>query len=273
MPYIQALDVFSDLLKEKDIRAVIGGHSARGYYAYTAAAIDPERIAGVVYMGCERLFTNDITYVDTSVVASFADDQVYPKILIPFHTQRYVRCPVFYIGATNEGGYAMFNINTFQEKMEQKWTIEYIPNYIHDSKSEKQFIDWQMWVSHIFDGRPITQIHDLSYEEDEKGTFFRARIDTENKIIQVNTWYVYNHDDPYWRNLMWFPVTMKRKQGNLYEGYVNGWLPDAWLVEVKDIAYGFPGYISSLPQDITHKPVKLRNPRHGHDWQPKRKKK
>ena len=72
---------------------------------------------------------------------------------------------------------------------------------------------------------------------------------------------------------MWFPVTMKKKQGNLYEGYVGGWLPDAWLVEVKDIAHGFPGYISSLPQDITHKPVKLRNPRYGHDWRPKQKKK
>lgn len=272
VPYIQALDVFSDLLKEKDIRAVIGGHSARAYYAYTAAAMDPERIAGVVYMGCERLFTNDVTYADTSIVASFSDDQVYPKSLIPFYIQRYVKCPVFYIGVTNEGAYAMFNINKFQEKMKQKWTMEYIPNHIHDARSEKQFIDWRMWVSHIFDGRPITQVHDLSFEEDEEGTFFRARIDSENKIIQVKAWYVHNHDDPFWRDLMWFPVNMKKKQGNLYEAYVSGWLPDAWLVEVQDTANGFPGYISSLPQDITQRPVKLRNPRYGHDWRPKRKK-
>jgi hypothetical protein len=67
---------------------------------------------------------------------------------------------------------------------------------------------------------------------------------------------------------------MEPKEGNLYEGYVEGKLPDAWLVEVKDIASGFAGYISSLPQDITHKPTKERLSRGSKSrrWEPKEKK-
>ncbi len=259
IPYLQALDIFSDLFKEKKIRAIIGGHSKRAYYAYTAAAMDPDRIASVIFMGCERVYVR----------------KEFPVAVNPFTTQKYVNCPVFYIGATNEDGYEMFNINKIQERMERQWTIEYIPNYRHASRSEKQFMDWQMWVAHIFDGRPITKISNLSYEETGEGTIFRARIDTPNKIIQVKVWYVYCDDVPYWRDLMWYPEIMKLKEGNLYEGYVEGKLPDAWLVEVKDIAYGFPGYISSLPQDITHKPTKERKSRgsRSRNWEPKIKKK
>jgi hypothetical protein len=44
----------------------------------------------------------------------------------------------------------------------------------------------------------------------------------------------------------------------VWEGYVTGKLPDAWLVEVKDTAGGFSGYVTTMPQDITHKPTKER---------------
>jgi hypothetical protein len=240
--YLRALDVFSEILKERSVKAVIGGHSKRAYYAYTAAAMDPERIAGVVFMGCERLYVRD----------------EFPEAVNPFATQNYVRSPIFYIGATNEDGYEMFAINTIQEKTKDTWTIEYIPNYRHAARSEKQFMDWPMWVSHIFDGRPLAKISNLSFEETEEGTLFRASIDTPNTIIQAKVWYVYSDDIPYWRDLVWYPEIMKRKEGNLYEGYVDGKLPDAWLVEVKDTAGGFAGYISSLPQDITGKPTKER---------------
>jgi hypothetical protein len=210
-------------------------------------------------MGCESLFSDGERFIDPLNGGALSEEQVFGISLNPFHTQQHVKCPVLYLGATNEGACAMFNINKIQERTERKWTIEYIPNYRHDSRSEKQFMDWQMWVSHIFDGRPITQINDLSFQKGSEGTYFRARIDTNNKIIQAKAWFVYCHDDPYWRNLMWFPVIMKRKQENLYEGYVSSELPDAWLVEIKDMPHGFPGYISSLPQDITYKPVKERN--------------
>lgn len=153
IPYIRALDVFSDILEVKEIRAVIGGHSKRAYYAYTAAAIDPDRVAGVVYMGCERVFSEEEKYPDPSVGPPFADGEKYPKSLVLFTTQKYVNCPVLYLGATNEAGYSMFMINKLVARMEKKWTIEYIPNYRHASRSERQFMDWQMWVSHIFDGR------------------------------------------------------------------------------------------------------------------------
>ena len=52
---------------------------------------------------------------------------------------------------------------------------------------------------------------------------------------------------------------------------VTGKLPDAWMVEVKDSANGFTGYISSLPQDITHKQTKNRYSRgwRSRHWEPK----
>jgi hypothetical protein len=132
-----------------------------------------------------------------------------------------------------------------------------------------------MWVSHIFDGRPITKISDLSFEETETGTKFRARIDSPNKIIQVKAWYVYCDDVPYWRDLVWYPELMESEEGNYFRCEVEGKLPDSWLVEVKDIASGFPGYISSLPQDITHLPTEERTHQGpgGRDWKPKKKEK
>jgi hypothetical protein len=59
----------------------------------------------------------------------------------------------------------------------------------------------------------------------------------------------------------------------VYEGYVKGKLPDAWLVEVKDTARGFPGYVSSLPQDITGKATETRRSRgsRSRHWEPKKK--
>jgi len=257
LPYLQAIDIFADILKEKDIRAIIGGHSKRAYYAYTAAAMDPERIASVIFMGCERLYYRE----------------EFPKAVNLFTTQKFVKCPIFYIGATNEGGYEMFNINEIQERMQDTWTLEYIPNYRHASNSEKQFMNWPMWVAHIFDERPIVRISDLSFEETETGTKFRARIDSPNKIIQVKAWYVFCDDEPYWRDLVWYPGDMKRTEGNIFEGHVNGILPDAWLVEVKDTAQGFQGYISSLPKDITNKPTEERTHAGpgGRNWKPKKK--
>ncbi len=252
VPYLRALDIYSSILGEPEIHAVIGGHSKRATSAFTAAAISPERIDGLVYMGNESVF-------------SFSGTP-YLRPISPAYSQRYVDCPVLYLGATNEDGYEMFAIAKIQALMERPWTIEYIPNYRHATSSEKQFADWQMWVAHIFDGRPIARISDLRHEVTKDGTLFRARISSPNKIIQVKFWYVYCDDVPYWRDLMWYPLYPARKEGDLYEGFLDGTTPDAWLVEVKDTAMGFPGYLSSLPQDITGKPTKERISR---GWRPR----
>lgn len=250
IPYLRALDVMAEILgvDKDEIRAVIGGHSKRATSAYTAAAADPGRIAGVVYMGNESTWSNM--------------EALPQRVVLPAFTRQWVRADVLYLGATNEDGYRMFNINRIQELMEGKWTIEYIPNYRHASMSEKHFLNWRMWVKHVFEGRPLTQISDLSYKEVpdgfvwggrtyDAGTLFRARITSPNKIIQAKVWYVYNDDEPYWRDLVWYPEFMVRNEDGYYEGFVRGKLPDAWLVEVKDIAFGTAGYVSSLPQDIT----------------------
>jgi len=178
----------------------------------------------------------------------------------------------------------MYNINRIQEMMGVSWTIEYIPNYRHASMSEKHFLDWRMWVSHVFDRRPLTEIDDLSYKEVEEGfewggreveagTLFRARIASQNKIIQVKVWYVYCDDVPFWRDLVWYPEFMLENGDGIYEGYVKGKLPDAWLVEVKDTAMGYPGYLTSLPRDITGKPTETRKSRgsRSRHWEPKKK--
>ncbi|MBN1590139.1 MAG: hypothetical protein JW888_11535 [Pirellulales bacterium] len=273
VPYLYAMDVMADVLKvdKRDIRAVIGGHSKR-VAAYMAAAMDPQRVVGVVYMGNESNWDH------------------YPKsrsplrALQPPHTKKWVTADVLYIGATNEDGYEMFSIRRMQAMMDGKWTIEYIPNYRHGSMSEKHFIDWRMWVAHCFEGRPITKITDLSREDKGPefvwggrqygaggGTLFRCKLDTPNKIIQAKVWYVYCDDVPYWRDLMWYPEFMVPQPDGTWAGYVKGKLPDAWLVEVKDTAGGYPGYVTSLPQDITGKETKNRHSRgsRSRNWEPK----
>lgn len=243
--YMRALDVFAGVvgIDPPQVRAIIGGHSKRATSAFTAAAIDPERIVGVVYMGNESTFD------------SFGPGSPF-RAISPAFTQKWVKADVLYLGGTNEDGYQMFNINRIQSMMQRPWTIEYIPNQRHDCDSETHFIDWRMWVSHVFDGRPITRISDLRQETTPDGTRFRARIESQNRLIQVRAWYVYS-DDEYWRDLMWYPVTMRPSEQG-YEGFLEGVTPDAWMVEVKDISLGSPGYVSSLPQDITHKPTKRR---------------
>ena len=248
VPYLMALDFMADILEidREEIRAIIGGHSKRATGAYNAAAVDSKRIVGVVYMGNESLWhiTNG-----------------YPNVR-PGVINKWVKAKVLYLGATNEDGYCMYNINKIQQIMGGKWTIQYTPNYRHAARSEKHFLDWRMWIKHVFEGRPITMIDDLTYREVDKGfvwqgktveggTLFRARIQSQNKIIQAKVWYVYNDDEPFWRDLVWYPEMMVPTGDGYYEGYVKGKLPDAWLVEVKDIAAGTPGYVSSLPQDIT----------------------
>lgn len=256
IPYLRALDVFAAVLGEPHIQAIIGGHSKRATSAITAATMDPERIVSVIYMGNETTFSRY--------------EQGPLRVLSPYYTEK--RATVLYLGATNEDGYEMFNINRIQARMSPPWTIEYIPNYRHADQSERHFLDWQMWVAHVFDGRPLTTISDLAYEETDEGTLFRARLESPNKILLANVWSVYCDDVPYWRDLMWYPEAMMPKGGGVYEAYVPGSLPDAWLVEVKDIADGFAGYVSSLPQDITHKLTKTRISRgsHSRNWEPKK---
>ncbi len=246
VPYLRAMDIMADILKIKreEIRAIIGGHSKRATSAYIAAATDSARVAGVVYMGNESVW--GIT-------------EGYPSVN-PGKIQNLVKARVLYIGASNEFyrpgkyEYHMYNINKIQETMGGKWTIEYIPNYIHFAMSEKHFIDWQMWTSHVFDGRPVTIISDLQYFKLESGTRFRAKIQSENKIIEVMLWHTYTgYIPPYWRDLFWRPSLMTKQDDGYYEGFVSGEIPDAWIVEVKDVASGIPGYVTSLPQDITGK--------------------
>ena len=81
--------------------------------------------------------------------------------------------------------------------------------------------------------------------------------------VQVKFWYTYCDDIPYWRDLVWYPAYPAAAGDGAYESLLDGKTPDAWFVEVKDTAQGLPGYISSLPQDITHLPTKERI---SHGW-------
>ncbi len=272
IPYLRAMDIMASILEidKKDIRAVLGGHSKR-VTAYTAAAMDPNRVVGVVYMGNESLWNRS--------------DGTSPfRALEPPYLQKWVKADVLYIGGTNEDGYEMFNINRMQERMQGKWTVEMVPNYRHASMSEKHFLDWQMWVAHCFEGRPVTTVTDLAFEEKGPdfewggrnygaggGTLFRCKLDTPNKIIQAKVWYVYCDDVPYWRDLMWYPEFMVPQPDGTWAGYVKGRLPDAWMVEVKDIAGGFAGYVTSLPQNITGKETRRRTSQgsRSRNWGPK----
>lgn len=248
--YLRAMDVMAGVLgiAPEEIRAVIGGHSKRATPAHAAAAMDP-RVRGVVYMGNESAWTD----------AHLAGPQ---RAAFPPYAQRWTDAEVLYIGGTNEDGYAMYDINRIVERMHPPWTVEMVPNYRHASQSEKHPLDWMMWVAHVFEGRPVTKIGGMRHEpagadfvwggrKYGAGTLFRARIDSPNKIIQAKVWYVYNDDEPYWRDLVWYPEFMVPQEDGTWAALVTGKRPDAWLVEVKDIAGGFAGYVSSLPADIT----------------------
>lgn len=251
VPYLRALDVMAKVLEvpKESIRAVIGGHSKRATSAFTAAAIDPERIAGVVYMGNESTWTG------------YYGKEPWRHIA-PFESRKWVKAKVLYMGGTNEDGYAMFNINKIQERMEGAWKITMIPNYRHASMSEKHFLNWRAWVSHVFDGRPWAKIGNVTWGKKKKGflwggrdygagTIFKVRIHTDAKIIQVKIWYVYNDDGPYWRDLFWYPEFMVRTGEGEYAGFVKGRFPDACLVEVKETALGHTSYVTSLPVNLS----------------------
>ena len=236
--YIQAMDAFQQFLGLDDLKAVIGGHSKRGRSATVAAAIDA-RVASVIIMGNEGVYATDRIPWHLSFHHAFFQEQV--------------KVPVFYLGATNEDGYKAFNVNIMQERLKRPMTIEMIPNYCHSNFSEIQYMDFLMWVSHVFDGRPITQIRDVSHERQKDRTIFRAKIESDAKIQIARIWYVYS-DDAAWRDLMWYHLLM-RKVGDGYETVLFGKIPDAFMIEVGDIALGIPGYVSSVPHKLTEAPV------------------
>ncbi len=138
--YIQAMNALQEYpAAGRPCTRSIGGHSKRGRSATVAAAIDP-RVASVIIMGNEGVFRNDQVQWHLSFHHAFFQDQV--------------NVPVFYLGATNEDGYKMFNVNLLQEQLRRPMTIEMIPNYCHSNFSEIQYMDFLMWVSHVFDERP-----------------------------------------------------------------------------------------------------------------------
>jgi PhoPQ-activated pathogenicity-related protein len=251
--YIQAMDAFQQFLGLDNLQAVVGGHSKRGRSATVAAAID-SRVASVIIMGNEGVYATNRIQWHLSFHHAFFQDQVH--------------VPVFYLGATNEDGYRMFNVNILQERLTRPMAIEMIPNYCHSNFSEIQFMDFLMWVSHIFDGRPLTHIGDVTHQRQEGRTIFRAKINSHAKIQVVKAWYVYS-DDPAWRDLMWYHLVM-RPVGDHYEAVLGGKIPDAFMIEVGDIALGVPGYVSSLPQKLTDAPLMERKSRGSRPrlWEP-----
>ena len=211
IPYLRGMDVFADVLgiPRKDIRAVIGGHSKRAPSAYTAAAIDPARVAGVVFMGMEGRWGGKV-------------GGIYEPVSPLFNSQ-FVRCPALYLGATNEDGYTMFNVTHNQSLMEKPWTVSMVPNYRHAAESPQQFLIWQMWAAHCLGGRPVAKVWDATHEITNEGTIFRMNMKDESKLVQVRAWYAYCDDVPLWRDIMWYPVVMRKKEGNLWEGYEPRW--------------------------------------------------
>jgi len=252
IPYLRGMDVLADVLgiPRSDIRAVIGGHSKRAPSAYNAAAIDPQRMAGVVFMGMEGQWGRRI-------------GGKYEPISPLFNANAgFVRCPSIYLGATNEDGYSMFNVTHNQSLLKHPWTVSMVPNYRHAAESPQQFLVWQMCVAHCLGDRPVAKVWDATQEITDKGIYFRVHVKDPNKIVQVRAWYAYCDDVPLWRDIMWYPVVMYQQNGTtLWQGYERGKTPDAWMAEVEDVGDGVHGYVTSCPVNITGLPVKERKSR------------
>ena len=243
--YVQAMNVFQKFLGLNDLKAVVGGHSKRGRSATVAAAFD-SRVASPIIMGNEGVYRTDRIQSHLSFHHAFFQEQV--------------TVPVFYLGTTNEDGYKMFNVNILQERLKRPMTIEMIPNYCHSTYNEIQFMDYMMWVAHIFDGRPITKISEVTHSRTDRKSVFRAKIESKAKIQVVKAWYVYT-DNPGWRDLMWYHLVMKPVGNGYYEIPLFGKTADAFMIEVGDTAQGVPGYVSSTPQKLTDAPVEERRSR------------
>jgi hypothetical protein len=129
-------------------------------------------------------------------------------------------------------------------------------------------MDFMMWVAHVFDNRPLSRISDVSHERRGDSTIFRAKVEGDAKVQVVKAWYVYT-DDPAWRDLMWYHLVM-HKTGDGYEVLLPGKIPDAYMIEVGDIAMGYPSYLSSTPWKLTDAPVIERHSRGSRPrlWEP-----
>ena len=236
--YVQAMNVFEQFLGVDNLKAVVGGHSKRGRSATVAAAVD-SRVASPIIMGNEGVYSTDQIQWHLSFHHAFFQEQV--------------DVPVFYLGATNEDGYRMFNVNIMQERLERPMTVEMIPNYCHSNFSEIQYMDFMMWVAHVHDGRPLTRISEVTHQRQDGRSVFRAKIEGDAKVQVVRAWYVYS-DDPAWRDLMWYHLLMRKTEDH-YEAVLYGKTPDAFMVEVGDTAMGYPGYVSSVPHKLTDAPL------------------
>lgn len=243
--YIRAMDMMEEILGLDTVKAIIGGHSKCGRSATVAAAMD-DRVASPIIMGNEGVFSMKKIPWHLSFHHAFFQEQV--------------KVPVFYIGTTNEGGYKMFNVNLMQERLKRPMTVEMIPNYRHCNFDEKQYIDFMMWVAHIFDARPISKISDISFERRNNCNYYRAKIESKAKVQLVRVWYVYANN-PQWSSLMWYDWFMRKTDGDYYETLIYGAKPDAFMIEVADKAMGYRGYVTSLPQKISDAPVVQRNSR------------
>ncbi|HBO44730.1 MAG TPA: hypothetical protein DD670_12535 [Planctomycetaceae bacterium] len=245
--YIQAMNAFQEFLGLDTVKAVIGGHSKRGRSAPVAAAMDP-RVASAVIMGNEAYFPNDMTHPNLCFYHPFFQEQVH--------------VPVFYLGVTNEGGYRMFNVTNMKRQLRTPLTVHIIPNYVHSTYHPVQYMDFLMWVAHTFDGRPLSQISDVTTERKGNRTFFRAKVAGDAKVKVVKLWIAYT-DNPRWRDVMWYDFLMWDR-GDYYETSIHGKVPDAYMIEVSDIAQGISGYVSTVPHKLTDAPVEERDPEFGY---------
>jgi hypothetical protein len=252
--YIQAMNAFQEFLGLDAVKAVLGGHSKRGRSAPVAAAMDG-RVASAIIMGNEGVYT---------------PDQIQPNLSFyyPFF-QEQVSVPVFYLGVTNEGGYKMFNVALMEKQLRVPLTVEMIPNYVHATYHPVQYMDFLMWVAHTFDGRPLSRISDVTHERKNDRTHFRAKVAGDAKVKVVNLWIACS-DNPTWRDVMWYHYVME-KRDDLYEASIHGKVPDAFMIEVSDIAQGISGYVSTVTHKLTDAPVVERDPKYGYMprfWKP-----
>ncbi len=252
--YIQAMNAFQEFLGIDTVKAVLGGHSKRGRSAPVAAAMD-NRVASAIIMGNEGVYLPSKIHPNVSFYYPFFQEQV--------------DVPVFYLGVTNEGGYKMFNVTLMEQQLRCPLTVEMIPNYVHSTYHPVQYMDFLMWVAHTFDDRPLTRISDVTTERKDGRTVVRAKITGDAKVKVVKLWVAYS-DNPQWRDVMWYHYHMWNK-GDHYEGNIHGKEPDAFMVEVSDIAQGISGYVSTTPRKLSDAPVVERDPTYGYlprHWKP-----
>jgi hypothetical protein len=269
--YLRAITLMQNLPEVRARKAVLMGCSKRGVAITIAAAVDHERIAGIVTT-CHTV--GNFLYFAAMKLAQLGhetagpDDDVFelkieeekrhllgggfqpaPMILRSLNTptgfrilsafdpyiwHEQIKAPMLVTLGTNDEFFALGTVDEMYNAFQGEKAFLSIDNLPHTWVSVKHLYAWRMWLAHCFDGRPVPHIS-LTIEKIADAIHVNAKVTAEYNLRDVILYIAYNPSLD-WRFVEWQGRGM-HKDGNCYHAAIP--LRDdesvAYYVEVSDI--------------------------------------